>query len=149
MAPIKKIQKRFTLHVVAGKAQPAPPVGPILGQNGVNIGTFIKEFNDKTRDIQARFAGTDVKVPAVITVYSDRTYDMEILPPLTSHLLMWKLKITGGSGEPNKKKVGTLTRADLVEIAEIKKPIMNTNNIDSIITSIIGTAKSIGIEIKG
>jgi large subunit ribosomal protein L11 len=148
MAPIKKITKKFTLHVVAGKAQPAPPVGPILGQNGVNIGTFIKEFNDKTRDIMTKFAPADVKVPAIITVYWDRTYDLEIGTPLTSHLLLWKLKEKQGSAEPNKKKIGTLSKADLVEIAEIKKPAMNTNNIDSIIKSIIGTAKSLGIDVK-
>ena len=148
MAPVKKISKKFTLHVVAGKAQPAPPVGPILGQNWVNIGTFIKEFNDKTRDIMTKFAPTDVKVPAIITVYTDRTYDLDIGTPITSHLLLWKLKQSQWSGEPNKKKIGTLTNADLAEIAEIKKPAMNTNNIDSIIKSIAGTAKSLGIEIK-
>ena len=121
MAPAKKILKKFTLHVVAGKAQPAPPVGPILGQNGVNIGTFIKEFNDKTRDIMTKFAPFDVKVPAIITTYSDRTYDLEIGTPLTSHLLLWKLKEKQGSAEPNKKKIGSLTKADLAEIAEHKK----------------------------
>ncbi len=148
MAPAKKIAKQFTLHVVAGKAQPAPPVGPILGQNGVNIGAFIKEFNDKTRDVMTQFAPSDVKVPAVITVYSDRTYDLETLPPLTSSLLLWKLKQNGGSAEPNKKKIGTLSKADLAELAEIKKPVMNTNNINSIVASITGTAKNMGIEIK-
>lgn len=134
--------------MTAGKAQPAPPVGPILGQNGVNIGAFIKEFNDKTRDIMAQFAPIDVKVPAVITVYTDRTYDLDTLPPLTSNLLLWKLKANGWSAEPNKKKIGTLTRADLKEVAEIKMPVMNTKNMDSLIASIAGTAKSLGIEIK-
>ncbi len=148
MAPAKKIAKKFTLHVTAGKAQPAPPVWPILWQNGVNIGAFIKEFNDKTMDIMKQFAPTDVKVPAVITVYTDRTYDLETLPPLTSGLLLWKLKQNQGSAEPNKKKIGTLSKADLIEIAEIKKPVMNTNNIDSIVASIAGTAKNMGIEIK-
>ncbi len=148
MAPAKKLQKKFTLHIVAGKAMPAPPVGPILGQNGVNIGTFIKEFNDKTREIASQFGGADVKVPAVISVYADRTYDMEILPPLTSNLLLWKLKQKKGSAEPNKAKIGTLTRKDLEEIAEIKKPVMNTNNMDSLVKVIAGTAKNMGIEIK-
>lgn len=148
MAPAKKITKQFTLHVVAGKAQPAPPVGPILGQNGVNIGAFIKEFNDKTRDIQAKFAPADVKVPAIITVFSDRTYELAIGTPLTSHLLLWKLKEKQGSAEPNKKKIGTLTKADIAEVAEHKKWAMNTNKIDSIIKSITGTAKSLGIEVK-
>lgn len=148
MAPVKKITKKFTLHVVAGKAQPAPPVWPILGQNGVNIGAFIKEFNDKTRDIMTKFAPTDVKVPAIITVYWDRSYDLEIGTPITSHLLLWKLKQSQWSAEPNKKKIGTLSKADLSEIAEIKRPAMNTNNMESIIKSIAGTAKSLGIEIK-
>lgn len=148
MAPVKKITKKFTLHVVAGKAQPAPPVGPILWQNGVNIGAFIKEFNEKTGDIMKKFAPADVKVPAIITVYADRTYDLEIGIPLTSHLLLWKLGQKMWSGEPNKKKIGTLTPADIAEIAEIKRPGMNTNNMDSIMTSIIGTAKSLGIEVK-
>lgn len=148
MAPAKKLTKKFTLHVTAWKAQPAPPVGPILGQNWVNIGAFIKEFNDKTRDIMTKFAPADVKVPAIISVYADRSYDLEIGTPLTSHLLLWKLKQKQGSAEPNKKKIGSLTKADLVEIAEIKKGAMNTNKIDSVVKSIMGTAKSLGIEIK-
>lgn len=148
MAPTKKVAKQFTLHITAGKAQPAPPVGPILGQNGVNIGTFMKEFNDKTRDLMTKFAPADVKVPALITVYTDRSYDFEIGTPITSHLLLWKLKEKQGSGEPNKKKIGTLSKADLVEIVELKKPAMNTNKDDSIMKSIIGTAKSLGIEVK-
>lgn len=148
MAPAKKLAKQFTLHITAGKAMPAPPVGPILGQNGVNIGTFIKEFNDKTRDIASQFGGAEVKVPAVISVYTDRTYDMEILPPLTSHLLLWKLKQKQGSATPNKTKIGTLTKKDLEEIAEIKKPVMNTAKMESLVKIIAGTAKNMGIEIK-
>lgn len=148
MAPVKKLQKKFTLHIIAGKAMPAPPVGPILGQNGVNIGTFIKEFNDKTRDIANQFAPAEVKVPAVISVYMDRTYDMEILPPLTSHLLLWKLKQKQGSATPNKTKIGTLTKKDLEEIAEIKKPVMNTAKMESLVKIVAGTAKNMGIEIK-
>ncbi len=95
-----------------------------------------------------KYAPADVKVPAIITVYSDRSYELEIGTPLTSHLLLWKLQQKQGSAEPNKKKIGSLSKADLAEIAEIKKSAMNTNKIDSIIASIAGTAKSLGIEIK-
>lgn len=96
----------------------------------------------------SKYAPADVKVPAIITVYSDRTYDLDIGTPLTSHLLLWKLKEKQGSAEPNKKKIGTLSKADIQEIAEIKKETMNTNKMESIMKSIIGTAKSLGIEVK-
>lgn len=95
-----------------------------------------------------KYAGSDIKVPVIVTVYIDRSYDMQILPPLTSDLLKWKAKIKLGSGEPNKTKMATLTHADLEEIIDEKIPVMNTRNRDSIRKSIIGTAKSIGIEIK-
>ncbi len=95
-----------------------------------------------------KFAPADVKVPAIISVYADRSYDLEIGTPLTSHLLLWKLKQKQGSAEPNKKKIGSLTKADLAEIAEFKKGAMNTNKVESIIKSIAGTAKSLGIEVK-
>lgn len=148
MAPAKKITKKFTLHVVAGKAQPNPPVGPILWQNGINIGAFIKEFNEKTAEHMKKFAPADVKVPAIITVYADRSYDLDLGTPVTGDLLKWKAGQKVWSWEPNKKKIGTLTQADLLEIAEIKKPAMNTNNIDSIVKSLMGTAKNMWLEIK-
>lgn len=94
------------------------------------------------------YSGADIKVPVLVTVYIDRSYDMEILPPLTSDLLKRKAKIKLGSGEPNKTKMATLSHADLEEIIDAKMPVMNTRNRDSIRKSIIGTAKSIGIEIK-
>jgi len=144
----KKVQKRFSLHMLAGKATPAPPTGPMLGAQWVNIGGFIKEFNDKTLPIMQQYAGTDIKVPVVVTVYIDRSFDMQILPPLTSDLLKWKAKVKLGSGEPNKTKIATLSKADLEEIVDVKMPVMNTRNRDSIRKSIIGTAKSMGIEIK-
>lgn len=134
--------------MLAGKATPAPPTGPMLGAQWVNIGGFIKEFNDKTLPIMQQYAWTDIKVPVIVTVYIDRSYDMEILPPLTSDLLKWKAKIKVWAGEPNKNKVATLTNADLEEIIDVKMPVMNTRNRDSIRKSIIGTAKSMGIEIK-
>ncbi len=144
----KKIQKVFSLHMLAGKATPAPPTWPMLGAQWVNIWGFIKEFNDKTLPIMQHYAGAEIKVPVIVTVYIDRSYDMEILPPLTSDLLKWKAKTKLWSGEPNKTKVATLTQADLEEIIDVKMPVMNTNNRDSIRRSIIGTAKSLGIEIK-
>lgn len=95
-----------------------------------------------------QYAGSDIKVPVIVTVYIDRSYDMQILPPLTSDLLKWKAKIKTGAGEPNKNKVATLSLADIEEIIDVKMPVMNTRNRDSIRKSIIGTAKSIGIEVK-
>lgn len=138
----------LNLEVPAGKAQPAPPLGPMLGANGVNIGQFIKEFNDKTMDLMKKFGGADVKIKAKLTIYADRTFDLEIGNPVTSNLILWKLNLKSGSGEPNKNKIGKLTRADLEEIAEIKKHDMNTNDIENIIKSIQWTAKNMGIEIE-
>lgn len=144
----KKLQSQLTLHMKAGKATPAPPVGPILGQHGVNIGAFVKEFNDKTMDTMKQYAGVDVKVPVLIRVYIDRSYDMQIFPPLMSDLLKWKAGIKSGSATPNKVKVATLSKADLEDIIAIKMPVMNTKRKDSLIKSITGTAKSMGIEVK-
>lgn len=132
----------------AGKATPAPPIGPILGQHGINIGAFVKEFNDKTMETMQKFGGAQVKVPVNITVYIDRSYSMEILPPITPDLIKWKAGVKKGSGEPNKTKVATISKADLEEIIDIKLPVMNTNNRESIMNSFIGTAKSLGIDVK-
>lgn len=143
----KKVQKKFSLHMVAWKATPAPPTWPMLGAQWVNIGGFIKEFNDKTQEIMQRYGGSEIKVPVNVTVYIDRSYDMEILPPLTSDLLKRKAKVKTGSAEPNKKQVGTLTMADVDEIVDVKLPVMNTRNRDSLRKSVIGTAKSIWIKV--
>jgi large subunit ribosomal protein L11 len=144
----KKVQKKFSLHMLAWKATPAPPTGPMLGAQWVNIWGFIKEFNDKTLPVMQQYAGTDIKVPVNVTVYIDRSYDMEILPPLTSDLLKHKAKIKLWAGEPNKTKVATLSFADIEDIIDVKMPVMNTRNRDSIRKSVIGTAKSLGIEVK-
>lgn len=144
----KKIQVKFTLHMPAWKATPAPPIGPILWQHGINIGAFVKEFNDKTMETMQQFAGFDVKVPVDIEVYVDRSYSMTIYPPITSDLIKWKAKVKKWAGEPNKQKVATLQKADLEEIIDIKLPVMNTNNRESAMKSIIGTAKSLWIEVK-
>lgn len=148
MAPKKKITNKFQLHMFAGKATPAPPVWPMLWQYGLNIWLVVKEFNDKTREVAAKYTWVDIKVPVNFTVYVDRSYDLEILPPLTSHLILWKAKLKAGSAEPNKKKVAKLTKNDLLEIVEIKKSVMNTQKVDSILKSIAWTAKSLGIEVE-
>ena len=144
----KKLVEEFVIHMPAGKATPAPPIGPMLGQKGINIWQFTKEFNDKTRELMQKFGGMDIKVPVKVKVYNDRSYEMEILPPITSHLILWKVWAKKGSGEPNKKKIGKLTRKDLEEIAEIKKPVMNTNDMEAIIRQIAWTARNMGVEIE-
>ena len=143
----KKVQIQFTLHMPAWKATPAPPIGPILGQHGINIWAFVKEFNDKTLETMKTYAPTQVKVPVNITVYVDRSYDMEILPPVTSDLIKWKAWVTKGAGEPNKLANGTVKRSDLEELIDIKMPVMNTRNRASIMKSFEGTAKSLGIKV--
>lgn len=142
----KKIAKKFQLHIAAAAFTPGPPIGPMLWQNGVPIGIFSKDFNEKTKEINQKYG--PVKVPVWITVYADKTYDLEILPPITSHLIMWKLGIKLWAATPNKQKLGTLTRADLEEIAEVKKPVMNTDNVESIMKSIAGTAKNMWVDVK-
>lgn len=142
-----KVQVILSLEVPAWKAQPSPPLGPMLGANGVNIGQFIKEFNDKTMDTMKEFGWFDVKVKCKLTVYADRTFDLAIGGPVTSTLILWKIKQKLGSGEPNKKKVGKLSRADLEEIANLKKGDLNTFNLESMISSIAGTAKNMGVDV--
>ncbi len=143
-----KITNILNLEVVAGKAQPAPPLGPMLGANGVNIGQFIKEFNDKTMDLMKQFSGADVKVKAQLTIYADRSFELKIGSPVTSNLILWKLGLKSGSGEPNKTKIWKLTKKDLEEIANLKKWDMNSENIESMMKSIAGTAKNMGIDVE-
>jgi len=143
----KKVQSKFKIFLVAGKATPAPPVGPMLWQHGINIGAFTKEFNDKTRELMQKFGGFDVKIPVDVTVYVDRSFDMKLKSPVSSDLIKWKAGIKKGSGEPNTKKVGKIKISDLKEIAEMKKEDMNTDDIEAITRSLIGTAKSLGLEI--
>lgn len=143
-----KITNILNLEIPAGKAQPAPPLGPMLGANGVNIGQFIKEFNDKTIELMKQFGWADVKIKCKLTIYADRSFDLEIGNPVTSNLILWKLKQAKGSGEPNKTKIGKISRKDLEEIAELKKGDMNSENIESVIKSIAGTAKNMGIDIE-
>lgn len=143
-----KITNILNLEIPAGKAQPSPPLGPMLGANGVNIGQFIKEFNEKTMDLMKQFSGADVKVKAELTIYADRSFDLKIGNPVTSNLILWKLNLKSWSGEPNKIKIWTLTRKDLEEIAQLKKWDMNSENIESMIKSITGTAKNMWIDVE-
>ena len=143
-----KIMNILYLEIPAGKAQPAPPLGPMLGANGVNIGQFIKEFNDKTMDMMKSFGGADVKVKCKLTVFADRTFTLELGKPVTSNLILWKIGQKLGSGEPNKKNIGKLTRKDLEEIVELKKGDMNTDDVEAMIKVIAGTAKNMGVDVE-
>jgi large subunit ribosomal protein L11 len=140
----KKVLQEIKLQIPAGKATPAPPVGPALGQAGVNIPMFCKEFNART---QAQ-AADGFTIPVVITVYADRSYTFITKTPPASDLLRRAAGVPKGSGEPNKTKVGRITRAQVQEIANVKMPDLNTNNIESAMRSIEGTARSMGIVVK-
>lgn len=143
-----KITNILNLEIPAGKAQPSPPLGPMLGANGVNIGQFIKEFNDKTMDLMKQFGGIDVKVKAKLVIYADRTFDLTIGKPVTSNLILWKLGLPKGSGEPNKTKIGKITRKDMEEIAALKQGDMNSDNLESMLKAIAGTAKNMGVDVE-
>ena len=135
----QKISGYIKLQIPAGKATPAPPVGPALGQYGVNIVQFTKEFNEKT----AKDAG--LIIPVVITVYADRSFSFITKTPPAAVLLKKACKIESGSGVPNKTKVATVTKDQLKEIAELKMPDLNAANIESAMSMIAGTARSMGI----
>jgi len=138
----KKIKTIIKLQIPGGQANPAPPVGPALGQHGLNIAEFCQKFNDKTKDKQG-----DI-IPAEITVYEDRSYDFILKTPSAAELIK---KITGvkkGSGKPLKEKVGKITRAQLEEIAKIKMPDLNTTDLDAACKIIAGTARQMGIELE-
>ncbi len=138
---MKKIVAVVKLQIPAGKATPAPPVGPALGQHGVNIMEFCKSYNEKT----ARQAGTIV--PVEITIYADRTFTFVTKTPPASVLLKKAAGLEKGSGEPNKKTVGRVTRQQIREIAEMKMPDLNTRNLEAAMRMIEGTARSMGIEV--
>ncbi len=144
----KKVQSKFKIFLIAWKATPAPPVGPMLWQHWINIGAFTKDFNDKTRDLMQKFWWFDVKIPVEVTVYIDRSYDMVLKSPVTSDLIKWKANVKKWSWEPNTKKVGKISMNDLKEIADIKKDDMNTDDLDSVIKSLKWTAKSLWIEVE-
>ena len=138
----KKISGYIKLQISAGQANPAPPVGPALGQQGVNIMEFCKAFNEATKEQSGMI------IPVVITVYADRSFTFITKTPPAAILLKKKAGIPKGSGEPNREKVGKVSENDLREIAEIKKEDLNANTVEMAIEMIRGTAKSMGLEGK-
>jgi large subunit ribosomal protein L11 len=137
----KKVAGYIKLQIPAGKATPAPPVGPALGQHGVNIMGFCKEFNEKT----AKQAG--YIIPVVITVYADRTFTFIMKTPPAPVLIKKAIGLDKGSGEPNTNKVAKITRAQLKEIAQLKEPDLNAASLEAAISMIAGTARSMGVEV--
>ncbi len=138
----KKLQKVFKIMAPGGKATPAPPLGPVLGANGVNPGQFITKFNDATRELNGRIVG------CIVSVYSDRTFDLEIKSSPASELIKVELKLEKGSGEPNTKKVGTLTKAQLRKIAEGKMKDTNAGSVEACMRVIAGSARSMGVKVE-
>ena len=139
----KKITGFIKLQIQAGKANPAPPVGPALGQHGVNIMDFCKSFNAETQEKSGDL------IPVEITVYADRSFSFITKTPPAARLILKAAKIKKGSSEPNKSKVGTVAISDLKAIAEIKMADLNANTIDQALAMMMGTCVSMGIEIKG
>ena len=138
----KKVEGYIKLQIPAGKATPAPPVGPALGQHGVNIVEFTKQFNAKTAD------QGDLIIPVVITVYADRTFSFITKTPPAAVLFKKACNIKSGSGVPNKDKVATLSKADLQKIAETKMPDLNAASLEAAMSMIAGTARSMGVKIE-
>ena len=139
----KKVMAQIKLQCPGGQANPAPPVGPALGQHGVNIMEFCKQFNAKTQNQPG------VITPVIITVYQDRSFSFILKTPPASVLIKKALKIEKGSSTPNKIKVGKITKAQLVEIAKIKLPDLNCDSLDAAVRIIAGTAKNMGVEVEG
>ena len=139
----KKMVAVVKLQCPAGAANPSPPVGPALGQHGVNIMEFCKAFNARTQD------KAGLIIPAVITIYADRSFTFELKTPPAAVLLKKAAKVEKGSGEPNRVKVATVTKAQVREIAQLKLPDLNANDIEAAMLIIAGTARSMGIDVEG
>ena len=139
----KKVVGFIKLQIPAGKATPAPPVGPALGQHGVNIMSFTKEFNERTKN------DIGMVIPVIITVYDDRSFTFVTKTPPAAVLIKKALKLETASGAPNKTKVGKITRKQLEEIANIKMPDLNAANLDTAVSMIAGTCRSMGVEVEG
>jgi len=137
----KKVVAIVKLQCPAGAANPSPPVGPALGQHGVNIMEFCKAFNARTQDKQGLI------IPAVISIYADRSFTFELKTPPAAVLLKRAAKIAKGSGEPNREKVGKVTTAQLREIAELKAPDLNANDVEMAMRIVAGTARSMGLDV--
>jgi large subunit ribosomal protein L11 len=140
----KKIAAVIKLQVPAGKATPAPPVGPALGPHGVSAPQFVQQFNDRTKNVEQ-----GLTIPVVITVYGDKSFSFITKTPPAAVLIRKACKLDKGSPEPNKVKVAKIKRSQLKEIAETKMPDLNANNIDAAINIIAGTARSMGVEVEG
>ncbi len=138
----KKVEGYIKLQIPAGKATPAPPVGPALGQHGVNIVEFTKQFNAKTAEMG------DTIIPVVITVYADRSFSFITKTPPAAVLIKKACKIDKASGEPNKKKVAKISKADIQQIAETKMPDLNAASLEAAMSMIAGTARSMGVEVQ-
>ncbi|MCH8011662.1 MAG: 50S ribosomal protein L11 [Candidatus Marinimicrobia bacterium] len=138
----KKISTLIKLQISGGKANPAPPVGPALGQHGVNIMDFCKQFNERTKESMGTI------IPVVISVFEDRSFNFVTKTPPAAFLLKKAAKIEKGSAEPNREKVGVVTENDLQQIAELKMKDLNANSVESAVEMIRGTARSMGINIK-
>lgn len=138
----KKVVKQIKLQIEAGKATPAPPVGPALGQAGVNIKEFCEQFNNRTK------AQAGLKIPVVITVYSDRSFTFITKSPPAAVLVLKELGLEKGSSTPGSKKIGKINRAQLEKIAQIKKDDLNANDIDAAVKIIAGTCRSMGVDVE-
>ncbi len=138
----KKIIKKLKLNIPAGKATPAPPLGPALGQAGINIGDFVQKFNAASQAMAGNVVGV------AVTVYEDRTYEFALKTPLTASLLFKAAGVEKGSGKPNSSKAGKITKAQLEEIAKIKMPDLNAKDLEGAMKIVAGSARQAGIEIK-
>ncbi len=137
----KEITNTFKVQIAAGKATPAPPLGPVLGQNGISIQDFCTQFNAKTAGMG------EEEVPVIVTVFKDRTFKLEYKQPTVAGMLKKKFKLEKGSATPNKDKIKTVKKSDLLDIAERKLPDLNTKNVKSAVNIVAGVAKSLGIEV--
>lgn len=138
----KQVTAKIKLQAPGGQATPAPPIGPALGQHGVNIGQFVSQFNERTKELNG------LPVPVVITVYGDRSFKFQVKSPPAAVLLKQAAELAKGSGEPNKEKVGKVTLGQVKEIAERKFEDLNAYDIDNAVKIIEGTARSMGIEVE-
>lgn len=139
---VKKIKKILKLQLPAGAATPAPPVGPALGAEGINLGQFINQFNQMTAAQKGKI------LPIVVKVFEDRSFSISVKTPVSSDLLKKAAQIEKGSGQPNRNKVGKITKAKLEEVAKIKMPDLNVDSLEAALKIIAGTAKQMGIEIE-